>query len=238
MQQPTCNCFRKTAEGWRDVRFHDEQQNTDCDVWKRLTDLVEQAAVDEREEFAPFTDMTGEQRAHIVTLPPSIAKLRSVKHLYLYGTFLVRIPREIGEMSSLERFTPYTSWRLHWLPYEITRCKKLTLSTVSTRCLYGNFKHRPPFPALPLSGDQLSAITDRNLRSDQDTGVTCSVCEGRCLGPVTQVWVSLRVATDVVPLLVNACSPHCVEALPKPQHGYVPYAHAGGPTLEQPPAEF
>ncbi|WP_257581710.1 hypothetical protein [Streptomyces sp. TLI_146] len=29
-----------------------------------------------------------------------------------------------------------------------------------------------------------------------------------------QVWISLRVATDVLPLLVNACSSGCVAALP------------------------
>lgn len=39
----------------------------------------------------------------------------------LYGSNLVRIPPEIGAMTSLEEFTPYTSYRLHWVPYEITR---------------------------------------------------------------------------------------------------------------------
>jgi hypothetical protein len=31
-------------------------------------------------------------------------------------------------MSSLENFDPYTSYRLHWLPYEITRCPNLRSS--------------------------------------------------------------------------------------------------------------
>ena len=235
VSEPTCSCFHRTEEGWRDVRFHDEVQDTDCDAWKRLTDLGEEAALDGREEFAPFESITGEQRAQIVTLPPSIAKLRSVTHLLLYGTFLVRIPREIGDMSSLQRFTPYTSWRLHWLPYEITRCKKLIVSTISTRCLYGNVKYRPPFPSLPVSSDQLAAITDRNLSLDQGARVSCSVCEKPCLGPITQVWTSLRVGTDVVPLLVTACSRLCIEAVPTPHDDYVPYAHTGGLNLKQPP---
>ena len=77
-------------------------------------------------------------------------RLTAVKHLVLYGSNLVRIPPEIGAMSSLEEFTPYTSYRLHWFPYEITRCRKLSRSTVSTRALFGNYKLRPPFPRLQL----------------------------------------------------------------------------------------
>lgn len=34
----------------------------------------------------------------------------------LYRSNLVRIPPEIGAMTSLEEFTPYTSYRLHWFP--------------------------------------------------------------------------------------------------------------------------
>src|SRR4029450_7239360 len=68
--------------------------------------------------------------------------------LNLYGSSLVRIPPEIGEMESLKEFVPYPSYRLHWFPYEITRCTKLRNSTVSTRALYGNFKFPPAFPRL------------------------------------------------------------------------------------------
>jgi hypothetical protein len=48
------------------------------------------------------------------------------------------------------------------------------------------------------------------------------------------VWISLAVATDVLPLLVNACSAECVAALPPPRSGYVPTPHTGGPDLVQP----
>jgi hypothetical protein len=51
-------------------------------------------------------------------------------------------------MTGLEVFTPYMSYRLHWFPYEITRCPALRDSTVSTRALYGNHKLRPPFRKL------------------------------------------------------------------------------------------
>jgi hypothetical protein len=45
------------------------------------------------------------------------------------------------------------------------------------------------------------------------------------------------VATDVVPLLVNACSQNCIDVLPTPEEGYVPYPHSGGLDLKQPDAE-
>src|SRR5207248_5153584 len=84
----------------------------------------------------------------IRTLPTTIAKRKAVKHLSLYGSYLVRLPPEVGEMTSLEKFTPYTWYSLHWFPYELTRCRSLRNSAVSTRALYGNYKYRPPFPRL------------------------------------------------------------------------------------------
>lgn len=41
-------------------------------------------------------------------------------------------------------------------------------------------------------------------------------------------------ATDVLPLLFNACSTACVRALPAPAGGYVPTLHQGGREVEQP----
>ncbi|MEV6110061.1 hypothetical protein AB0M28_35960 [Streptomyces sp. NPDC051940] len=153
-----------------------------------------------------------------------------MRQLVLYGSNLVRIPPEIGAMESLEEFDPYTSHRLHWFPYELTRCPKLRRSTVSTRALYGNYKYRPPFPSL-TGGDA------------PDPGVPgaaeirrCSVCDGP-VAELRRVWISLHTSgADVLPLLVNACSAACVEALPTPARGYVPVPHTGGPGVEQPPA--
>lgn len=58
----------------------------------------------------------------------------------------------------------------------------------------------------------------------------CSVCSGP-IDPARfrQVWISPGVATDVLPLLVNACSTACVRALPAPAGGYVPDAPPGRP---------
>jgi hypothetical protein len=236
------------------VAFHGERQDTTAPGWLRLHELIDEAAADGREEFRPLADLAPEQRRQIVTLPPAITKLTQVRRLVLYGSNLVRIPPQIGAMAALEEFDPYTSHRLHWFPYEITRCAKLRSSTVSTRALFGNYKHRPPFPLLetppptdanvpdaPNTPDVPNGLTDLTDLTDLDPvrwGATsipsCSVCDGPvAAGGPQQVWISLLVATDTLPLLVNACSPACVAALPSPQAGYYPTPHTGGP-IEQP----
>jgi hypothetical protein len=230
-----CECFDQVTvqAADRDVFFHGDQQDTSAPGWQHLLTLIDEAAADGREEFRPLVEMSPQERRQVITVPPTIGKLTAVKHLVLYRSNLVRLPPEIGAMTSLEGFSPYTSARLHWFPYELTRCRNLVHSTVSTRAVFGNYKHRPPFPELrhgPLPS------------GDLDPGVwgaafirTCSVCAG----PITergvrQVWLSARVATDVLPLLVNACSDACVEALPPGAQGYIPAAQGGGRAAVQP----
>jgi hypothetical protein len=53
------------------------------------------------EVFRPLVELTPAERADLVTLPPTIARLTRVRHLALYGSLLVRIPPEIGSMASL-----------------------------------------------------------------------------------------------------------------------------------------
>ncbi|MEU7012421.1 hypothetical protein [Streptomyces sp. NPDC046385] len=214
-----CTCSdQSTPHPRARVGFHAERQDTSAPGWRHLLHLIDEAAADRREEFRPLIELPPEERRQIITLPPSIAKLTAVRHLVLYGSNLVRIPPEIGAMTSLEEFTPYTSYRLHWLPYEITRCRKLTRSTVSTRALFGNHKLRAPFPKprpAPASVADLDP-GDLDARRWEATAIrNCSVCDGPIEhGELHPVWISLRVATDVLPLLANACSPACVAALP------------------------
>jgi hypothetical protein len=218
------------------VSFHGDRQDTAAPGWLKLLALIEQAAADGRPVFKPFVELSAPQRRQVVTLPPEIAKLTAVRHLVLYGTNLVRIPPEIGAMTSLERFEPYTSHRLHWYPYELTRCTRISDSTVSTRVLYGNFKFRPPFPRLrPVTGAEEADF------AALDPGVwgaaaarTCSVCDRALDRELHQVWISRAVGTDVLPLLVNACSAACVAALPDPYPKYVRTPHTGGPEVMQP----
>lgn len=225
-----CKCFKAhySRKQIAKVELHTEQQDVECDAWKRLLELVELASEDKREEFAPRREMEPDDWWQIITLPTTIAKLKSVKHLMLYGSNLVRIPPEIGEMTNLEKFTPYTSYRLHWFPYEITRCQKLKDSTVSTRTLYGNHKFRPPFPQLPVG-----------VGVEAGSPTKCSVCDALISDSnLHQVWISLRVATDVLPLLVNACSKACVDKLPRPPENYVQEPHMGGLNIQQPPRKY
>ncbi|MEU4075513.1 leucine-rich repeat domain-containing protein [Streptomyces venezuelae] len=235
-----CSCFDQSRPHPRArVGFHAERQDPTAPGWRRLLELVEEAAADGREEFKPLIELSPEERRQVITLPPNIAKLTAVKHLVLYGSNLVRVPPEIGAMSSLEEFTPYTSYRLHWFPYEITRCRRLARSTVSTRALFGNFKLRPPFPKLTSSPDSLTGLDPERLDPGR-WGPTalqgCSVCDGPIpQGGLQQVWISLRVATDVLPLLVNACSLECVASLPGGADNYIPTAHRGG-RVDQPPS--
>jgi uncharacterized protein (TIGR02996 family) len=222
--------------------FHREAQDTECDAWKRLLDLVEEATADGREEFAPLRGLSPSERSQILTLPPTIAKLKAVKTFNLYGSYLVRIPPEIGEMTALKEFVPYTSYRLHWFPYEITRCRGLRSSTVSTRALYGNYKYRPPFPRLHTGAATAPGRAEPSRLPLKPQGVgtrPCSVCgspfeDNRRY----RVWVSLRVATDVLPLLVNACSDDCIRKLPPSPEGCVQTPHRGGLRVQQPPAQY
>jgi hypothetical protein len=209
---------------WPRMRFHLDIQDTSLPGWQALLDLIELAAEDKRETFSPKKDLGAELWSQVLTLPPSIGKLKHVKTLDLYRSNLIRIPPEIGEMESLVQFVPYTSYRLHWFPYEITRCKNLADSTVSTRALYGNYKYRQPFPSLE------SVVT-------QLVPECCSVCGNQMVqGQVEQVWISLGVASDVLPLLVNACSTTCINQLPPAAQDYVQGPHKGGRHLQQPPS--
>jgi hypothetical protein len=206
--------------------LHTEVQDTNSDAWNSLEAYIAEVRDDGSDELDPMSGICRERWEQVVTLPKSIGTLKSVRFLSLYGSHLVRIPPEIGDMTNLEEFDPYTSYCLHWFPYEITRCQHLKRSRVSTRALYGNYKYRPPFPRLPQISPTL-------------TPSVCSVCGGPFLpqGP-QQMWISLWVATDVLPLLVHACSDRCIARLPQPAKGYVQRPHRGEVDLEQPPSSF
>lgn len=189
-----CKCL---TPNFRYTKIHQPDTDLDSPAWNALLEAVAEAAIDKRTVFAPVQDIGPELWGQISTLPSSIATLKRVEHLQLYGSNLVEIPAAIGEMTSLRNFTPYTSYRLHWFPYEITRCAQLVDSTISTRALYGNEKNNLPFPKLrPNTGPEQ---------------FTCSVCgeEVECL--MLRSWVTKRVATDNIPLLVRACSEGCIE---------------------------
>ena len=205
-------------------KIPNDVQDRNSVAWKKLCEYIDQVAENCSEEFVPREALGDELFAQIFTLPESIGKLKKVKKVGLYGSDLKRIPPEIGLMESLEYFDPYGSYDLNWLPYEITNCKNLKDSRISTRALYGNYKNRKEFPRLHHNPVKYSA--DK---------INCSICK-REISPadINQYWITLVVATDIVPLLVNVCSNTCKESLPKPPEYYVQYPHKGGSDLKQP----
>jgi hypothetical protein len=40
-----------SGQKWSEIKLHTEQQDIECDAWKRLLELVELAATDEREDL-------------------------------------------------------------------------------------------------------------------------------------------------------------------------------------------
>jgi len=192
-------------------RIKNEVQNRNSEAWKKLCAYIDELAETESDEFAPGEVLGEELFAQIHTLPESIKKLKKVKKVELYGSALMRLPPEIGEMESLEYFDPYTSYGLHWFPHELTKCQNLKDSRISTRVLFGNFKKRMGFPRL-----------DHNPVRYLGKEVECSVCEKEMNYEETdQVWISLYVGTDTIPLLVNLCAKTCELKLPKPPENYV-----------------
>lgn len=199
------------------TKIKKDNQDRNTEAWLKLCDYIDECVENESEEFFPAKHLK-EQFRQIRTLPESIAQLKKVKKLHLYGSSLVSIPPQIGEMDALEVFTPYTSEDLCWFPYEITRCKNLKDSTVSTRVIYGNKKNKKLFPDLA-----------NNPVAYHNAIVKCSICNKEMEQSRTQqYWLSLWVGTDVLPLLVNLCSMECGSKLPQGAEGYLPYAHKGG----------
>ncbi|UCF96946.1 MAG: hypothetical protein JSV89_17480 [Spirochaetaceae bacterium] len=209
--------------------LHSEDQDTTTLAWARVLDNIETARRDGRLRFEPLAGLKRSQRAQIFTLPDTIGSLDAVEEIFLYGSHLVRLPPEIGRMASLKYLDVYTSYTLHFFPYELTRCTKLTSSRVSTRALYGNRKYRPRFPHLKLLENQagLSKVTPKE----------CSVCGESLVGlkPIRR-WITLAVGSDDLPLLVNACSMACIKRLPSPPEGYVQKPYIGGHHVHQTPS--
>lgn len=200
-----------------EIKVRGDSQNRESEAWKKLLALIEKVVQDEREEFHPCKELGIEDWQQIRSLPKEISNLKKVKHLMLYGSSLQRFPQEIGELKSLEKFTPYTSYELSWFPYEIIECERLKESTVSTRALFGNKKNKKPFPNLAENPVKYFG------------GNKCSICKKEeNENPFEQYWVSTQIGTDILPLLAIICSDECFSKLAKPHKDYYPTPHKGG----------
>jgi len=213
-----CACLMtRTKKGKPLVpNLHTEPQDQDTPGRRQLVELIRLTEKERLSAFEPSAHIPWEDWMRVVTLPAALGSLSLVKEVRLYGSHLRRLPPEIGRMKDLQDLDIYTSYSLHWLPYEVTRCRQLTKSRMSTRALYGNRKTRLPFPRLNRPVETLLPST-------------CSICD-RPFGDVTPqlYWITLPVATDVVPLLVHSCSNDCTLSIPQPPKGYFQRPHKGG----------
>lgn len=213
-----CACLAsRTKKGAPGVpNLHSEAQDTSAPGWVALLELVEIDSARNTSVFEPSAVIPSDQWSGVITLPREIETLSGTKQMRLYGSHLRRLPPEIGRLSSLENLDIYTSYSLHWLPYEVTRCSRLRESRMSTRALYGNIKTRLPFPRLAGPIDTLAPET-------------CSVCD-RPFGDggVQVLWTTQRIGTDTVPLLLHSCSASCTASVPDAPDGYHSRPHKGG----------
>jgi hypothetical protein len=205
--------------------MHVETQDQSATGWGQVAHLIERLAQTSAPILEPSAQIPWVDWMRVITLPPELASLTQVKEVRLYGSHLRRLPPEIGRMSSLRVLDVYTSYSLHWLPYEVTRCANLSASRMSTRALYGNGKTRLPFPRLSRPIDVLLPAT-------------CSVCDQPFgeRGP-EPFWTTQRVGTDYVPLLIHGCSNACIDAVPSAPPGFFERPHKGGGGVGMPIAQ-
>ena len=214
------HCFCLAVRGKKGTplvpNMHVEPQNDAAPSWSKLLALIDRLAAAKDQVFEPSSHLQQDEWIQVITLPSTLASLSDVTEIRLYGSHLRRLPPEIGRMSSLRTLDIYTSYSLHWLPYEVTRCARLEDSRMSTRALYGNRKTRLPFPRLSRPVATLRPAT-------------CSICDRPFDGREPLLfWTTQRVGTDDVPLLIHACSLECVDATPSAPPGFVPRPHKGG----------
>lgn len=142
---------------------------------------------------------------------------------------LHHLPHEIGHLTKLKTLDVYTSYIIHYLPYEVTRCSggKFYLKH-SIRAFYLSSTSGQPLPALPpfpsavLSLRELAArvvveleLPTGSLPSDLLEYIKkpqrCSVCDRIYCNTKFKSWSSLWTA---FPLLAVTCSLKCANAVP------------------------
>ena len=222
-----CNQLMADTTFWKPKCFHAESKSLTKKAWDVVCEIFDDAEQKNTAEIDLAKLMDKEDYCALNTLPETIGNLKALRKLTIYGSSISYIPREISGCENLREFVPYQSHRLHWFPYEIKQCQNLIRSTISTRALYGNYKTRNPFPSLK----QAKWVWN----SDNDS---CSIC-GKISETLQQHWISERIATDVVPLLVSVCGIDCLSKVGDyVVENYIPYPHQGGLTVLQPPTHF
>lgn len=223
---PKCDCFTECYGDddeniqWTEKHFHVDELSKTARAWDIVREIFDKAKIKGTREINLGKLMDRHDYKSLNTLPDTIGNLKDLEKLIIYGSDISSIPTEISGCEKLTIFEPYTSYRLHWLPYEIKYCKNLTKSCISTRALYGNYKYNPPFPNL------------KNTKWQWPQGkMHCSICKLET-NDLQQYWISQNVATDVMPLLVSVCSDSCREKIGDGEIGYAGKCHQGGINLQ------
>ena len=221
-----CSCIiNETKAGRPQVPTLHVNVIEETDEWEKTKKYIAKIHNENRSTFEPSTFMPWEEWMQMFTLPSDIQILSHVTNIRLYGSHLQRLPPEIGHLNKLQNLDIYTSYSLHWLPYEVTRCRNLRESRMSTRALYGNRNTRLPFPRLRGFQKELSPST-------------CSVCDLPFGNRIPhRWWTTQRVGTDYVPLLVHSCSSACTESIPDSPKGFFQRPHKGGGGVGMPDEE-
>jgi hypothetical protein len=225
-QRKHCSCLaNRGKKGTPSVpNLHAEAQDIRTQGWAQTVELIRANAIGCSTVFEPSAHVPWDDWMKVITLSPEIADLTNVGHVRLYGSHLRRLPPEIGRMTALENLDIYTSYSLHWLPYEVTRCPNLRESRMSTRALYGNKNTRLPFPRLSRPVDVLLPKT-------------CSVCDRPFGEAAPQLyWTTQYIGTDHTPLLIHSCSRECTLSVPAAPKGYFERPHKGGGGVGMPVA--
>jgi hypothetical protein len=84
-----CLATQYESVNCQELTLHREVQNQQSDAWKSLEAYIRKVDADGSDELNPIAGIGPEKWEQIVTLPPSIGKLQSVKFLSLYGSHLV-----------------------------------------------------------------------------------------------------------------------------------------------------
>jgi len=200
--------------------------------------MIKQLIVDfdEAVESCPLwifqlTGLTGLALNHYPfrTLPDEISALTELQHLHMYGSKLTKVPRCIECLKNLYELDLYTSYALHYLPYEVTRCSALADSRFSIRALFGNGKTNMALPLLPdwqaasqsgVGAGEVYALLQRCgcLSLEAETVMSfldwnrCSVCKRWYLHDAgSYTWSHCHIGTDTQALLAFCCSARCAK---------------------------
>jgi len=127
-----------------------------------------------REEIFSLTNLLvlNLSRYPELTLSPKIGNLINLENFMIYGSKIAEIPREIGKLTKLTNFCPYTSYNLHYLPYEILKCP-LSDFTISIRALYGNYKYIVEPPSFPELHGEIQPLSLQELCAKKVISIKC-----------------------------------------------------------------